>query len=102
MPTWLKVLLIVALVIIVLVVGMIAAGAFWWMRNKDAEMSRANEVVAEGREFGKGTDNRGCVDEGVSRYKKEPGFSNALSNGIFVRICLDNSKPTPGFCDTVP
>jgi hypothetical protein len=102
MPTWLKVLLIVALVIVLFVVGVIVAGAVWWSRNKDALISRAKEVVAEGQDFGRQTDNRGCVDEGISRYKKDPGMGNAISSGIFMRTCLNESKPTPGFCDEVP
>src|SRR5262245_44047828 len=101
MPGWLKALLIIAIVIVLLVVGVVGAGAWWWMRNKDALMNRAKEVVAEGKDFGSKTDNQGCVDESVARYKKEPGFASALSTSIFMRTCLDNSRPTPGFCDSV-
>src|SRR5882724_3422000 len=102
MPGWLKALLAVAMVIVVLVVGVIVAGVVWWSRNKNALMARAKEVVTEGREFGHNTDNQGCVDESVSRYKGEPGFTSVISNGIFMRACLENSRPTPGFCDDVP
>jgi hypothetical protein len=102
MPGWLKVLLIVAIIGVLLLVGVVGAGVFWWMRNKDALMSRAKEVVAEGRDFGRNTDNQGCVDESVSRYKKEPGFSTAISTTIFMRTCLDASRPTTGFCNNVP
>ena len=48
------------------------------------------------------TDNQGCVDESISRYKKEPGFSNGISTGIFIRVCLDASRPIPNFCTDVP
>ena len=102
MPGWLKALLIVALILVLLVVGAVAAGVFWWMRNKDQLMTRAKEVVTEARDFGRQTDNQGCVDESISRYKKEPGFGSAISTGIFMRTCLEASKPTPGFCDQVP
>jgi hypothetical protein len=102
MPGWLKALLIVAIIVVLLIVGVVGAGVFWWMRNKDALMARAKEVVAEAKDFGGGTDNQGCVDEGVSRYKKEPGLGNAISTSIFMRSCLEASRPTPGFCDTVP
>jgi len=102
MPGWLKALLIVAIVVVVLIVGVVGAGVFWWMRNKDALMARAKEVVTEAKDFGRKTDNQGCVDEGISRYKKEPGFSSAISNSIFMSTCLDASKPTPGFCNDVP
>jgi hypothetical protein len=102
MPGWLKALLIVALIMVLLVVGAVAAAAFWWMRNKDELMSRAREVVSDAREFGRRTDNQGCVDESISRYKKEPGFASAISASIFMRTCLEESRPTAGFCNDVP
>ena len=102
MPTWLKILLAIALAIVLLVVGAVAAGVYWWSRNKDALMARAKEVVAEGKDFGGHSNNQGCVDESISRYKKEPGLSTAISTSIFMRTCLDTSEPTPGFCDDVP
>ena len=102
MPGWLKAVLIVVIVIVLLVIGVVGAGVFWWMRNKDALMARAKEVVTEGKDFGSHSDNQGCVDETMSRYKKEPGFSSAISNSIFMRTCLDASRPTPGFCASVP
>jgi len=102
MPGWLKALLIVAIVVVLLIIGVVGAGVFWWMKNKDALMSRAKEVVTEGRDFGGHSDNHGCVDETVSRYKKDPGFGSAISNSIFLRTCLEASRPTPGFCEDVP
>ena len=83
MPGWLKALLIVAIIIVLLIVGVVGAGVFWWMRNKDALMARAKEVVTEGKDFGSHSDNQGCVDESISRYKKEPGFSSAISERHF-------------------
>jgi hypothetical protein len=102
MPGWLKALIIIAVVVVVFVVGVIVAGAVWWSRNKDALMGKAKEVAVEGKDFGNHSDNQGCVDEMIVRYKKEPGFSTALSTSIFLRSCLDESRPTPGFCESVP
>lgn len=102
MPRWLKILLIIAIVVVLLIVGVVGTGVFWWMKNKDALMTRAKEVVAEGKEFGGRNDNQACVDEAISRYKKEPGFGSAMSTNIFLRTCLDASKPTTGFCESVP
>lgn len=102
MPGWLKVLIIIAIVIVVLVLGVIGAGVFWWMKNKDALMSRAKEATTEGRNFGSNTDNQGCVDEGIARYKREPGFTAAISANLFLNSCLPASAPTAGFCDNVP
>lgn len=102
MPGWLKVLLIILLVGILLVVGVIAAGGIWFYRNKDALKAKLDTITTEAGDFGKNTDNQGCVNETISRYKTEPGITSAMSNAIFVRMCLDNSRPTPGFCESVP
>ena len=102
MPGWLKALLVVVVVIIVLVVGVVIAGVYWISRNKDAWIAKGKEVMTEGRDAGRKTDNQGCVDESISRYKKEPGLTATISNGLFMRGCLDSSRPTRGFCDDVP
>jgi len=102
MPGWLKALLIVAIVVVLVVVGVVGAGVFWWMRNKDALLGRAKEIVTEAKDFGSHTDNQGCLNEGLSRYKKDPGFRSAISSSIFMKTCLEASKSTPGFCDGVP
>jgi hypothetical protein len=102
MPGWLKALLIVVIVVVVLVIGVVGAGVLYVMRNKDAWMARAKEVATEGKNYGNTTDNKGCVDEGVNRYKKDPGLTSVISNSVFMRTCLESSKPTAGFCDEVP
>jgi len=102
MPGWLKALLAVAIIIVLLVVGVIVGGVVWWSRNKDKLLARGKEVMTEGRDFGRNTDNQGCVDESMSRYKKEPGFTSAISTSLFTRACLDASRATPGFCSDVP
>ena len=78
MPGWLKGLLIVAIVVVLLVLGVVGVGVFYVMRNKDAWMARAKEVAAEGKSFGQSTDNQGCVDESLSRYKKDPGLTSVI------------------------
>jgi hypothetical protein len=102
MPGWLKALFAIAIIVVLLVGAVVVGGVVWLSRNKERLMGRAKEVMTEGRDFGRNTDNQGCMDETVSRYKKEPGFSNAISTTIFTRACLDASRPTPGFCDDVP
>ena len=102
MPGWLKVLLIILLVGILLVVGVIAAAGIWFYRNKEVLQSKINDITTEARDFGKNTDNQGCVNETISRYKADSGLTSAISNSIFMRLCLDASRPTAGFCDDVP
>jgi hypothetical protein len=102
MPGWLKALLIVAIISVLLIIGIVGAGVFWWMKNKDALIGRMKEVATEGKDFGGHSDNQGCVDESISRYKKEPGFISAMSTTLFMSGCFESSRPTPGFCDNVP
>ena len=102
MPGWLKVLVIVVVVIVLLVLGCIGAGVYYVSRNKDAWIAKGKAVATEGRDFGRNSDNQGCVDESISRYKKEPGFTSAISNSLFMKACLDSSRPTPNFCTDVP
>ena len=63
MPRWLKILLIVAIVVVLGILAVVGTGVIWWMKNKDPLMARAREVVAEGKNFGKHSDNQACVDE---------------------------------------
>ena len=102
MPGWLKALLVVLIVVVLLVIGVVGVGVFWVMKNKDAWMARAKEVATEAEAFGSRTDNQGCVDEGLARYKKDPGLSSVISNSVFMRACLEASRPTSGFCNNVP
>lgn len=102
MPGWAKALLGTLCVVVVLVIGALVVGLVYVARNKDAWRAKGREVVAQGRTFGTKTDNQGCVDESIVRYKKEPGFLNANSTNLFMQGCLESSRPTAGFCDKVP
>ncbi len=70
--------------------------------SEDAWAAKIREVAEQGKAYGNTTDNQGCVDEGVKRYKEAPGVTSVLSNSIFMPACLSVSRPTPGFCDEVP
>jgi hypothetical protein len=102
MPGWAKALIIVAVLLVIFVIGIIAAGAFWWSRNKDSLIAKGKAEVTEGKDTGRSTDNQGCVDKSVERYKAERGLMSAIGTSIFMQTCLQASRPTPGFCDDVP
>jgi hypothetical protein len=102
MPGWAKALIIVAVAGLLVVVGVIAFGVYWWSHNKDALLSRGKAQVTQGRGFGLSTDNQGCVDQSIVRYKAEPGFAATIAANLFMQSCLETSRPTPGFCDNVP
>jgi hypothetical protein len=102
MPGWAKALIVVVILGVLLVVGAILAGAYWWSNNKDALIAKGKAQFEEGRAAGNATDNQGCVDQSVSRYKAEPGFTSGVATSIFMQSCLQASSPTTGFCDDVP
>jgi hypothetical protein len=102
MPGWLKALLIVAVISIVFIVGAVVVVGVWIARNKDAWLGQIKESESAGRDFGRQSDNQGCVDEMIRRYKEEPGIKSGISSSIFTQSCLKASRPTPGFCDDVP
>ena len=63
---------------------------------------RLTAVENEGTEFGKTTDQQGCVKEGLARGKKITDITSQVGNRDFVRGCLRSSQASPGFCDDVP
>ena len=102
MPGWAKALIIVAVLLVLLVIGIVGAGAIWWSKNKDTLIAKGKATIEEGKEAGRTSDNQGCVDKGIARYKPERGFYAAIGTSLFMQTCLQGSRPTPGFCDEVP
>ena len=102
MPRWLKTVLIVFGTLVVVGLAAVVVAVVYVAKNKDAWRAKAKEIATEGREFGAGTDNQGCVDESMRRYKRDPGFFNAFTTQGFMIGCLETSRLTTGFCDDVP
>ena len=102
MPTWLKVLLIIGGLIVVLIVVTVVATVVVVKRYGPEIVETVQKTGNEGEEYGRRTDNEGCVNEAVARHSHAEGFGDMVKNTIFLRTCLDASRPTPGFCDDVP
>ena len=102
MPTWMKVLLVVGVLLVVLIVGAVVAGYFVVRRYGPGLMETTKQGGGEGREYGRLTDNEGCVNEAVARQSRAEGLGDVFKNVLFLRPCLEASRPTPGFCDGVP
>ena len=102
MSTTGKVILTISICLILLIIGVVGAGVYWWSHHGRQAVEAAGSGMKEGQEAGKNTDNQGCVDQSLARYKKSPGFGGAISTNLFLLGCLEESKPTPGFCDDVP
>ena len=97
-----KVILTISICIILLVIGVVGAGAYWWSRHGRQMVEAGTNAMKEGSEAGKKTDNQGCLDQTLSRYKANKGLGGGISSNIFLLGCLESSSPTPGFCDDVP
>src|SRR5215216_5857825 len=102
MPTWMKVLLVAGLVLLVLIVGAGVAGFFVVRRYGPGLVEAGKQTFNEGVEYGRGTDNEGCLNEAVTRQARAEGLTDMIKNSVFMRSCLEASRPTPGFCDGVP
>jgi hypothetical protein len=101
-PTWLKILLIIGGLIVVLVVVTVIATFVVVKRYGPEIVETVQKTGNEGEEYGRRTDNEGCVNEAVARHSHAEGFGDMVKDTIFLRTCLDASRPTPGFCDGVP
>ena len=102
MPTWLKVVLIVGGLLLVLVVASVATLVYVAHKYGPAMVEAGKQSFEEGRAYGRATDEQGCVDESVARHKRAEGLTGAINTSLFMRSCLDVSRPTPHFCDAVP
>ena len=88
MPRWAKALIIAGVLIVLLVIGVIGAGVYWWSNNKDALMAKAKALVEEGQDAGRQTDNQGCVDQAVARYKRDPASPTELAAASSWRVAF--------------
>src|SRR5207237_5384791 len=98
MRTALKVILIIGVCLVLLIVAGVGAGVYWWKHHGQEFITASKQAMDEGQEFGRHTDNDGCVAETVARTKREQNFSAAIAHNLFLRGCLDASRPTPNFC----
>ena len=95
-------LLIGCAVLVVIAIAIGAAGLWWVHGHKDQLLAQGKAIVTEGETFGKGVPEPRCVDEALSRYRKDSGFTGTIRSSIWLDSCLKTSAFTDGFCDGVP
>ncbi|HZS49178.1 MAG TPA: hypothetical protein VFC63_29185 [Blastocatellia bacterium] len=101
-----KVVIGIVVSVVLIVIVCVALAAYWFVSHKD-QLSKQfvegpQKAMDEGKKYGRTTDNDGCVDKAFEKEKEDNSFGSAISNGVFLRSCLDNSKSTPNFCASVP
>jgi hypothetical protein len=99
-----KFVLIAVIVLVLLGVGLLAGFVIFLKFTPQGRTmdERLTAMENEGTEFGKTTDQRGCINEGLRRGKKFADITSQVGNRDFVKGCLRSSESTPGFCDGVP
>jgi hypothetical protein len=102
MSNWIKAILIFSVCVVLLIIAVVGLGAYWWTKHKDELVERGLNTRKEGAEFGKKTDDAGCLAEGLRRHRAHHGFSDAILNNLFLGGCFEAARPTSGFCDGVP
>jgi hypothetical protein len=102
MPTWMKVLLVVGVLLVLLLVGAGVVGFFVLRAYGPGLMEAGKQTYNEGVEYGRRSDNEGCLNESVARHARAEGLTDMIKLNVFMRACLEASRPTPGFCDGVP
>lgn len=102
MRTWVKVTLGVVGLLVVLFIALVVVTAYMVRRYGPEMVDEGRRVVEEGREYGRLTDDVGCLNEAVARQARVGGFRDMIKNNVFTRACLEASRPTPGFCEGVP
>jgi hypothetical protein len=90
---------------VVMTIGLVVGGFFGLVFIVDQGYKKSNQRIeqakAEGREFGKTTDQNGCMEKGFLRDANAKGESFYSGVG-FVEECLKSSEPISDFCDGVP
>jgi hypothetical protein len=85
-----------------LVIIAVGGVVYWVYQNKDEWVRSAEQLMDEGKKFGVNTNNEGCLNEALARHKRDKSLRGNISTPAFLTVCLQVSKPSPGFCDGVP
>ncbi len=73
------------LVAAVLGVLLLAGGVFFFYQYYGKDMvEAAKHTVDEGQSFGRGADERRCLDETLGRYRGDRGMTSAIKARIFL------------------
>jgi heme exporter protein D len=91
----------IAFVAAVLLVGVFLVNA---VMNRRELGRKVSEFQAKGAEFGKLTDQAGCMQEGFLRSRSTTASEIAETdlNTSFATACLRSSRPTVDFCKDIP
>ena len=99
---WWLVILVVFGILSVLGIAVIGGVVWWFSANKDRLVGEGKTAMAEGSAFAADHDQSACVDEGLRKVSGCDGIMCEATSKIFMKTCVDQAKPTSGFCEGVP
>lgn len=94
---WKIALSIAAAVLLLMMLGAGACIYYFSQIGKDAKQDQT-----AGERFGETADEEACLKEAFARAKDKNMIAATATTTVFLGACLQKSKPSPGFCDTVP
>src|SRR5689334_2006210 len=97
-----KVVITIVVCFLLFAVGAVGLVAYMWSRHSGELAEATRKQTEEGFSFGRTTDESGCLDAAISRYKTKRGFAGSMATAMFVQGCWRSSRRTDGFCDGVP
>lgn len=97
-----KVVITIVVCFFLVALGAVGLGVYLWSRHSGALMEAGKRQAEQGYVFGRDTDESGCLDEAIRRYKGNRGFAGSMGTAMWVQACWKTSRPTAGFCDRVP
>lgn len=84
----------------VLLLMMLGAGAcIYYFSQMGKEVQQDQKA---GERLGETADEDACLKEAFARTKGKNMIAGTAAGTVFLGACLQNSKPSPGFCDSVP
>jgi hypothetical protein len=98
------VIIVLSIVGGLILVGALIVGGFsyWVYKNKDKFVQSVEQPMKDGKEFGAKTNSEGCLNEALSRHKRDNSIMGRISTTTFLTVCLEASSPSSGFCDSIP
>jgi hypothetical protein len=84
----------------VLLLMMLGAGACIYYFSQIGKDVKQDQVAGE--RLGETADEDACLKEAFARTKGKSMIAGTASGTVFLGACLQKSKPSPGFCDSVP
>jgi hypothetical protein len=102
MKTRWKVLIGLALLALGLGLWVWLRSPLWLEQFNERQSEVRTKFQAEGRLFGQHNDQQTCLDQTLAAFNGCSGFECTLQHDYFLKACLAEAAPSPGFCDGVP